>query len=171
MDAVTVTFLVIGGIGVAMLALSLLIGDLIHVGHPDVDGPISVPSVAGFIGAFGFAGAIAARLAPAGASPALVAALAGLAAAVPMAWLATRMARMALNMRTDATPTRADLIGVTGVVVTPIPVAGYGEVRVSLGGQPVKLNALADRPIPLGARIFVIESVSATSVIVEQTPL
>jgi membrane protein implicated in regulation of membrane protease activity len=73
-------------------------------------------------------------------------------------------------MRTDATPTRADLVGRLGVVVTPINPGGYGEVRVSLGGQPVKLNARSDQHVPLGARVFVVEAISDTSVIVEQTP-
>ena len=70
----------------------------------------------------------------------------GVLAAVPTGWLASRLARAARNMRTDATPTRADLVGALGVVVTPIPADGYGEVRIRLGGQPVKLNARADQP-------------------------
>jgi len=171
MSAVTMAFLVIGGIGVVVLALSLLVGDILHFGHPDAGGPFSVPAVAGFIGAFGFIGAIAVQLAPAeGTWSAVVGGAAGLLAALPTGWLATRLARAAINMRTDATPTQSDLIGTTGVVVTPIPVQGYGEVRVSLGGQPVKVNARADHPIPRGARVFVIEAPSSTSVIVEETP-
>ena len=171
MSAVTMAFLVIGGIGVAVLALSLLVGDLVHFGHPDAGGPFSLPAVAGFIGAFGFIGAIVVQLTPFEGSWAAVAGgLGGLLAAVPTGWLATRLARAAINMRTDATPTRSDLIGTMGIVVTPIPVQGYGEVRVSLGGQPVKVNARADHPIPRGARVFVIEAPSSTSVFVEETP-
>src|SRR6266508_1962707 len=109
MDNVTMTFLIIGGLGLAVLAVSLLVGDLLHFGHPDVDGPFSVPAV-------------------------------------------------------------ADLVGTLGVVVTPIPVDGYGEVRVRLGGQPVKLYARSERPLPLGTRVFVIEAPSSTSVLVEETP-
>ncbi|MFG2038727.1 NfeD family protein [Dactylosporangium sp. NPDC048998] len=163
------TFLIIGGVGVAVLALSLLIGDLLHFGHPDADGPFSLPAVAGFIGAFGFAGAAVGALT--GSDGPLVPAVAGLVAALPTAWIATRLARMAINMRTDATPTQRDMIGTTGVVVTPILSNGFGEVRISLGGQPVKLNARADRPIPLGARVLVVQATSPTSVIVEETPL
>ncbi|WP_238009596.1 NfeD family protein [Dactylosporangium sp. AC04546] len=161
------TFLVIGGVGIVVLALSLLIGDVFHLGHPDAAGPFSIPAVAGFIGAFGFSAAIVAGFTDSKSLPALVGAI----AALPTAWLATRFARMAINMRTDATPTQQDMVGTTGVVVTPITEGGYGEVRVSLGGQPVKLSARAEKPIPLGARIFVIEATSSTSVIVEETPL
>ncbi|WP_432833480.1 NfeD family protein [Dactylosporangium sp. CA-092794] len=163
------TFLVIGGLGVVVLALSVLVGDLFHFGHPDAAGAFSVPAVAGFIGAFGFAGAAAAALT--GGGGLLVPVVAGVVAALPTAWLATRLARMAINMRTDATPTQHDMIGTTGVIVTAITGSGYGEVRISLGGQPVKLSARSDRPIPLGARVLVIEATSSTSVIVEETPL
>jgi membrane protein implicated in regulation of membrane protease activity len=171
MSAITMAFLIVGGVGLVVLVLSLIVGDILHFGHPDVDGPFSVPAAAGFLGAFGFAGAIAAQLAPAGTTWALIfGGIAGLIAALPTAWVAMRLARMAMNMRTDATPTQHDLIGTTGVVVTPIPAQGLGEVRVSLGGQPLKISARADHPIPRGARIFVIEATSSTSVIVEETP-
>jgi len=55
------------------------------------------------------------------------------------------------------------------VIVTPIPAQGYGEVRISIGGQPVKLNARSDQAVSLGARVFVIEAPSDTSVVVEET--
>jgi membrane protein implicated in regulation of membrane protease activity len=163
------TFLVIGGVGVVILALSVLVGDLFHFGHPDAAGPVSVPAVAGFIGAFGFAGAAVAAVT--NTDGLLVPVIAGVIAAVPTAWLATRLSRLAMNMRTDATPTQRDMIGTTGVIVTPIIGSGYGEVRISLGGQPLKVSARADRPLALGTRVLVVEATSPTSVIVEETPL
>jgi membrane protein implicated in regulation of membrane protease activity len=93
----------------------------------------------------------------------------GVLVAIPAAIGTIALSRVAARMRTDATPTRADLIGRLGVVVTPIPPDGYGEVRISLGGQPVKLNARSDKPVPLGARVFVIQAASETSVVVEET--
>ncbi|HET6211388.1 MAG TPA: hypothetical protein VFE14_00805 [Micromonosporaceae bacterium] len=170
MSGVTLTFLVIGGAGVLILAASLLFGELLHLGHPDLDGPWSTEVIAGFAGAFGFAGAIASELVGARTGPGIaVAAVVGVLAAVPVAYLALRLSRAARNMRTDPTPTRVDLVGTLGVVVTPIPAQGYGEVRVRLAGTPVKLNARADRPIALGAHIFVVEAPSDTSVVVEET--
>jgi membrane protein implicated in regulation of membrane protease activity len=165
----TVAFLVIGGLGVLVLAVSLFVGDVLHFGHPDLDGPFSVPAIAGFVGAFGFAGAIAAELTGSGPAGWLVGSGVGVVAAVPTAWLAMRLARAASRMRTDATPTQSDMLGHLGVVVTPIPVPGYGEIRITLGGQPVKLNAASDKPLPLGTRVFVIETRSDTSVVVEET--
>jgi membrane protein implicated in regulation of membrane protease activity len=168
-SAVTVTFLLIGGVGLALLAISLLLGDVLHFGHPEVDGPFSVPSVAGFVGAFGFGGAAAAALTGTGIVAVIVGLLAGVLVAIPAAIGTVALARAAGRMHTDATPTRADLIGHLGVVVTPIPAQGFGEVRISIGGQPVKLNARSDRPVALGARVFVIEAPSDTSVVVEET--
>jgi membrane protein implicated in regulation of membrane protease activity len=169
MNAVTVTFLFIGGIGVALLAASLFFGDVLHLGHPDADGPFSVPAVAGFVGAFGFGGAIVAALTGGGLLSLVVGLIAGVAIAIPSAIGTMSLARMASHMRTDGTPTRSDLIGRLGVIVTPIPARGYGEVRISIGGQPVKLNARSDQAVALGARVFVIEAPSDTSVVVEET--
>ncbi|SCG55241.1 hypothetical protein [Micromonospora humi] len=164
----TLIFLIIGGAGVGVLTLALLGSGVLHLGHPDVDGPVSLEAVAGFTGAFGFGAAIVNELLG-GRTPGMIAAAAagGVLAAVPTGWLATRLSRAARNMRTDATPTRDHLTGAIGLVVTPIPIGGYGEVRVRLAGQPVKLNARADQPIAIGARIFVVEALSETSVHVE----
>jgi membrane protein implicated in regulation of membrane protease activity len=169
MNAVTITFLFIGGIGVVLLAVSLFLGDVLHMGHPDADGPFSVPSVAGFVGALGFGGAIAAALTGGGPLSLVIGLVAGVAVAIPSAIGTVALAGAASRMRTDATPTRSDLVGRMGVIVTPIPVGGYGEVRISIGGQPVKLNARSDKAVALGARVFVIEAPSDTSVVVEET--
>jgi membrane protein implicated in regulation of membrane protease activity len=169
MNAVTITFLFIGGLGLALLAVSLLLGDVLHLGHPDADGPFSVPSVAGFVGAFGFGGAIVAALTGGGLLSLVAGLVTGIVIAIPSAIGTVALARMASRMRTDATPTRSDLVGRLGVIVTPIPAQGYGEVRVSIGGQPMKLNARSDKAVALGARVFVIEAPSDTSVVVEET--
>ncbi|MEV4753988.1 hypothetical protein AB0J86_02580 [Micromonospora sp. NPDC049559] len=171
MGAVTLVFLIIGGLGVGVLALALLGTELVHFGHPNLDGPVTLEALAAFAGTFGFGGAIASELLHAeGPGPTAAAAGAGVLAAVPAAWLATRLSRAARDMRTDATPTRQHLIGSMGVVVTPIPVTGYGEVRVRVAGQPVKLNAKAEQPLAAGTQIFVIEALSETSVLVEEVP-
>ncbi|MEH0938979.1 hypothetical protein [Micromonospora psammae] len=164
----TLIFLIIGGAGVAVMALALLGTELLHLGHLDVDGPVSVEAVAGFLGAFGFGAAIVNELLG-GRTPGMVAAAVagGAVAAVPAAWLASRLGRAARDMPTDPTPTRDHLVGALGLVVTPVPATGYGEVRVRVAGQPVKLNARADHPIPVGAQIFVVQALSETSVHVE----
>src|SRR5690349_17890688 len=121
---VTVTFIGVGCLALVLLALSLVGGHLhighlhighFHPGHPgDSEPGLSLPVVSGFVGAFGFGGAIAAELAH---HNVLIAAAVGLLAAVPTAWAAGRLMSAAMNMRTDATLTSGDLIGATGVII------------------------------------------------------
>ena len=157
--------------------------DLGHVhtggaGHVGPDGQpsggglqLTLPVIAGFLGAFGFAGAIAATLTGGGPLAAILAVLVGLALGTPAAWLSGRLMNAAINMPTDATPTSSDLLGALGVVVTPVPAGGgYGEVRVLVAGQQIKLHARADVALPLGTEVFVIEVPTPTSVLVEATP-
>jgi hypothetical protein len=73
-------------------------------------------------------------------------------------------------MATDDTPQRSDLIGTNGVVVSPIPAGGYGEVRLHLGGHRLKFNARADAPMAIGTPVLVIEAPSDTSVVVIDAP-
>jgi len=183
---VTITFLIVGGFGLFLLASSVLFGSHFHLGHahfhlhlpfhfrthgggahPATDAALSLPSIAGFIGAFGFGGAIAAQLLPG--HSALGASLIGLAVAVPTAWGAARLTRAAMDMRTDATPTQLDVVGSIGIVIREIPRDGYGEVRVSFAGQLMKFHARAAVPLSAGAPIMVIDAPSTTSVIVEST--
>jgi membrane protein implicated in regulation of membrane protease activity len=170
MGTATVVFLIIGGLGAAVLALGVIGAELLHFGHPDIDGPVSTEVLGGFAGAFGFGAAIASELLDANTPTAVLASGAvGALAAVPAAYLAWRLSRAMRNMSTDPTPTRQDLVGCVGVVVTRIPADGYGEVRVRLAGAPVKLNARADKPVPAGTQVFVIAAPSDTSVVVEET--
>ncbi|MGH3736973.1 MAG: hypothetical protein ACRDT6_15380 [Micromonosporaceae bacterium] len=167
----TTVFLIIGGVGLAILAASLLFGELLHFGDVDADGPFSVAALAAFVGAFGFgAAAASALLQPVlGGLTVLIAVVVGVLAAIPTAWLAIRLTRAVMHMRTDATLTRDDLIGSSGVVLTAIPEGGYGEVRLTMAGQQLKYNARAHAAIPAGTAIFVIGSPTETSVLVEPT--
>jgi membrane protein implicated in regulation of membrane protease activity len=182
----TTTFLVIGGIGIFLLAASLASGAHMHIGHVHFhlpfhfrshighaghtgghgsDTAFSLPSIAGFIGAFGFGGAIAASLLPG--RSAWLPSLIGVLAALPTGWLAARLTRAAMDMSTDATPTQYDVIGSLGVVIRAIPDNGYGEVRVRFAGQQMKYHARAGAAIAAGTRILVVEAPSVTSVVVE----
>ena len=198
MDAAVVTFLAIGGFAILLLALSLVGGRMhlghVHIGHlhlgrlhlghlrlghlrlahpsggPGAGLELSMPVLAGFLGAFGFGGAIVASLLPGGAGAAVIAAGAGLVAAIPTGWVVGRLVEAAMNMPTDATLTSNDLIGAMGVVISAVPVGGYGEVRLSVAGTQMKLHARCDEPLALGTRVFVISVPTPTSVLVEPTP-
>jgi membrane protein implicated in regulation of membrane protease activity len=168
-NPVTVTFLAIGCVSLAWLGLALVgVGHghgHLHLHHGGIQ--LSLPALAGFIGAFGFAGGIAAELSG---HNAWLAVGVGLAAAVPTAWLAGRVMAAAANMSTDATLTSRDLVGATGVVISPVPVNGYGEVRLRIAGQEIKFYARSAQPLALGTHVLVVEVPTPTSVLVEPTP-
>lgn len=185
MSATTGTFLIIGGFALVLLVLALLgaggthfghfhVGHF-HVGHPSVGHAgaaggveLSLPAIAGFLGTFGFGAAIVSSVLPGrGTFTVLVAVAGGLVAAVPAAWLTGRLVSSVMNMPTDATLTSGDLVGASGVVITPVPVDGFGEVRLAIAGQQIKFNARCTRPLPLGTAVFVIAVPSPTSVLVE----
>lgn len=166
MGLATIIFIVIGVIGLGLLALAMLGGELLDGFDLGADSILSIEVVAAVLAGFGFTAAFASAL-PGVDLPVAVTAVSGAVGAVPVAYLAWLLTGRARNMPTDATPNRTDLVGLPGVVVTEIRAAGYGEVRVRIGGQQVKLNALADEPIAAGAHIVVIEAPSDTSVKVQ----
>jgi membrane protein implicated in regulation of membrane protease activity len=173
-DATAVTFLVIGGIGVAVLVLSLIVGEIggaLHV-DADADGPFSVPAIAALVGGVGFGGAAAVSVLPGSLGDGLtvlIALVVGLAVAIPLAWAAVRFSRSLRDMPTAETLTRHHLLGAQGVVVSAVPAAGYGEVRLVVGGQPLKISARSDVPLPAGTPVYVTDTISDTAVEVVST--
>jgi membrane protein implicated in regulation of membrane protease activity len=168
-DATSVAFLVVGGIGVLVLLGALVLGD---VGDLDGDGPFSLPALAALVGGVGFGGAAATALLPQALPGALrlpLALLVGLAVAVPLAWAALRLSRSLRDMPTQETLTRHHLIGCQGVVVSAVPSPGLGEVRLRVAGQQVKVAARSDVALRVGTPVYVVEALSETSVQVVST--
>ncbi|WP_431775337.1 hypothetical protein [Streptomyces cucumeris] len=153
-------FLGTGITGVALLALSLVFDGMLD---GVLDGWLSLPVVAGFTAMTGFGGAIATGAAEAG--PA-VATAAGAACGLVTAWLTFRLSRVLMRDQTAVIPRRDDLVGTSGNVVTLIPADGFGEVMLTLAGQPVKLAARSAVPVARGAEVWVEAALSATSVLV-----
>ncbi|MBA3489969.1 MAG: hypothetical protein H0T78_10615 [Longispora sp.] len=170
MGTTTAVFLGIGGLSVLMLVLSF-VGSHLHLGIEDIGHSITLPSIAGFFGAFGFAGAIAIELSPLPGFDVWVGSIVGLTAAVPVAFLAQRLTRIAQEMGTDATPTSESLTGAAGLVTTAIRGSdSYGEVTLTFAGQPMRFNARAHESIAAGTPVFVIGTTSPTCVLVEPAP-
>ncbi len=158
-------FIVIGIIGAVLLLASLFLDDFIDGLVPDLDfisGPVIGAGLAGF-GLFGWfvdAGFGAA------AGAALVVALFG---GVVLGFATYRFTRALIQQPTDATPTTDSLIGTQGKVVTPVAGGGSGEVIVTLGGATTKYTATADRDLPTGTSVVVVDVESSTKVRVEAT--
>lgn len=159
-----ITFLVLGGVGIVMVMLALVLGDLLdgvlHLDALDND-LFSVSSMAAFIGSFGFGGAIGLALSDNLVIAVIVGAVVGLAAALG----AVRLTR-ALH-RDDATSFSASaLIGHPALVITAIPEDGYGEVRLHVGGHVRKYAARCTRPVAAGDEVWVSAVLSPTAVTV-----
>ncbi|ASY36158.1 hypothetical protein STTU_6151 [Streptomyces sp. Tu6071] len=161
-------FLVAGVAGLAVLALSLVVDGLLEglfdgVSFLDglLDGLFSLPVLAGTVSMLGFTGAL--TLATTGLGTGAAAGI-GLAAGLVAGWLTWRLTRALMSGTTAATPRGADLVGTSGAVVTAIPAEGFGEVLLSLGGQPVKYAARSTVAVPRGAEVWVEETLSATAV-------
>lgn len=172
MDATTLGFLVVGGIGLVLVLVALVIGEIGDFGHPDADGPFSLPAIASFIGAAGFVGAIPAAVLPDTLPTALrilISLAVGVVGATPVAWGAIRLSAALAHMSTDRTLTESDLLGTTGTVITAIPATGLGEVRLTVAGQPLKYFARAESALPVGTPVFVTGTPSPTSVEVIST--
>jgi membrane protein implicated in regulation of membrane protease activity len=171
-SAVATAFLLVGGLGVGLLVLSLVVGEIGHLGGADADGPVTLEVVAALLGGVGFGGAAATALLPASLSTpltVLAALLIGLAVAGPLAWGAFRLSRALRDMPTAETLTRHHLAGTQGVVVSAVPAGGFGEVRLRLAGQGLKYAARSDVPLPAGTPVYVVEALSETAVHVVST--
>jgi membrane protein implicated in regulation of membrane protease activity len=178
-QGVTAVFLVIGALGLLVLVISLFAGELGDLGlgdlglsDGDADGPFSVPAIAALLGGIGFGGAAAASVLPGDlpdVATALVAAAVGIAVAVPLAWGAVRLSRALEDMPTQETLTRDHLVGTQGVVLSAVPSAGFGEVRLAVAGQHLKLAARSDLALPAGTPVYVVEALSDTAVEVVST--
>ncbi len=155
------TLLVIGGAGIALLLVSLIIGDLVD-GVFEGIGPdfLSGMALAGFLAAFGFVGALVSN---AGASN-TVTILSGLAAGAAVG-AGTGYASLKLMQGGDESTVRsAGLVGLHGTVVEPVPEEGYGMVSVVAAGHITRLNARSDSPLPSGTAVVVTAVLSPTSV-------
>ncbi|MDQ1357421.1 MAG: hypothetical protein QOJ52_2240 [Acidimicrobiaceae bacterium] len=64
----------------------------------------------------------------------------------------------------------ANLVGVIGRVTVPIPSDGPGEVLLPVRGGTEAFAAWSDEPIEKHARVLVVETTSARSVIVTPFP-
>jgi hypothetical protein len=70
----------------------------------------------------------------------------------------------------DVSADAGNVVGVIGRVTIPIPANGPGEVLLPVRGGTEAFAAWSDQPIDKHAKVLVIESTSARSVIVTPFP-
>lgn len=156
-------FLIIGGVGIVLLLISLIVGDVLDGAFEFGGDLFSGAALAGFLGAFGFVGAL--TLGGTDSTPIAIGVgiASGLVIGALVGWVSLRLKRGGdeSNVRTT------ELTGRSGTVIIAIPEEGYGEVSVVASGHITKLNARASEPISAGTPVTVTAVLSATSVMVE----
>jgi membrane protein implicated in regulation of membrane protease activity len=164
-------YLIIGGLGLAIIVVSLLVGEIFeHVFSAlniDGHGPFSTPVIGAFLAAFGFGAALADG---AGVNTSL-AALVGLGAGMALGGIAWKFTGVLMDMPTDDSVRTTDLVGKPATVITRVPEGGYGEISVFHAGQLLKLSARSAAALPAGEPVRITAVTSATSVVVETAPV
>lgn len=160
-------FVTIGVVGLVIVVLSILLGDVID-GLFELDmlgGDLfSVAGLAAFLGAFGFGGVISLALVDVTWIAVVVGVLAGLLAS----WGATSLTRWLKRGESNSTFRSDSMVGASARVITDIPADGYGEVRILGSGQSRKRAARSTGAIEAGTEVWVSAIVSPTAV--EVTP-
>ena len=157
------TFLVIGLAGLALVAVSLVLGDLFDGVFDALAGDVfSSAVIGGFVSAFGFGAALMQEIG----TPAVVSVPVGIGAGVVVGWLAWWLTKLVKDGGSDATLTADDALGRSGRVIGAIPADGFGAVRLMIGGHSVQLNAKAETPIEPGTEVHVTRILSPTAVLV-----
>ncbi len=160
-------FLVVGVIGIVVVLLSILLGDIVD-GLIDLDvlgGDLfSLASIAAFLGAFGFGGVISLSIL----NVTWIAVIVGVVAGILAAWGAAAFTGWLKRSEAHSTFKSRSMVGSTARVITDIPAGGFGEVRILGSGQSRKRAARSDIPITAGTEVWVSAIVSPTAV--EVTP-
>lgn len=164
-------FIVIGTVGLAVVLLSLILGDVLDGVFDVLDvefggGVFSTPVLGSFLAAFGFGAAL---IMFATGVNATVGALGGLGSGLLVGGLVLVMMRSLINMPTDETVTTSNLEGATGNVITKVPDGGYGEVTIRHHGKLHKYNARASEELPAGTPVLVTGVLSSSAVMVKRS--
>lgn len=157
-------FLTLGVIGVILLVLFLMLGEVGDLF--DFDGPgggyFSGGALAGFLGALGFVGAIVLS----STNSTGLATLSGIFGGVVIGFLVGWLSNKLRQGNSGAVRTKS-LVGQVASVLNPIPEAGYGEVSLVVSGHITRLNARALQAVPAGTEVVITSVLSPTSVMVE----
>ncbi|HIT75740.1 MAG TPA: hypothetical protein IAA98_09160 [Candidatus Avipropionibacterium avicola] len=155
-------FLIIGSFGVLFLLASLILGDFFDGIFDGVGGDLfSGAALGGFLGVFGFVGALTLTMAPDNLVLAIVVGLvAGILVGLAVGWVTMKLR----NGGDEHNVTSASLVGLAGTVISDVPAEGYGEVSVVSNGHITKLNARSRIPLTAGTPVEISNVLSATAV-------
>lgn len=158
-------FLVVGVIGVLLLVVALVVGDLVDGLFESLGagGLFSTEALAAFLGALGFGGAIA--LDATGSAP--IALVVGLVFGAGLGGVAGWASKKLHDSADSGATSTHDLVEQIGTVVSDIPAGGYGVVSLTKAGHLTRVNARSSAPVPAGTTVTVVSVLSPTAVQVE----
>jgi len=142
---VVITFVVVGVVGLVLVLISMILGELVELG----DGAVSGTSLGVGAIVFGATGALVVSN-----DLPVVLAYAGSAVLAVLAVLLVAGLTKKLRESDDAAP--VSLVGVQGTATSDISSA-TGEVSLDAVRELERRLAWADEPIPSGARVVVLE--------------
>ena len=157
-------FLILGVVGIAVLLVSLILGDLLDstLHFDGLDSEVfSTSVIAAFIGAFGFGGVAVQEFT----NNVWLASLVGMVTGSLAGWGAVTLTRFLKRAETGQALRSDHLIGAEARVITDIPEGGFGEIRIGTH----KRAARAELPIPAGTSVWVSGVLSPTAVEVRPT--
>lgn len=158
-------YLVIGGIGVALLVVSLVVGEIFDGLFDAIGGDlVSGASLAAFLGALGFVGAL--TYGSTGSHGWATAA--GLGSGLVIGAGAGFLTRALGRDDDDSTVRSSTLAGRDATVVSAVPAEGYGEISIVVHGHLTKLNARSAEALPAGTPVTITAVLSPTSVQVDR---
>jgi hypothetical protein len=146
-------FLAIAGIALALLLLTVLVGDFLSGPFDAIglgDGFLSSEVLLSFLATFGLTGSI--LLGTTDVSV-LVASLAGVGAGAVVGGAAAVVTRALANGPTAHQLSPADYVDQVATVTTSIPADGMGQVHLVLAGQSTSIAARAGEPIANGSTV------------------
>ncbi len=161
-------FLVLGFVGLALVLVSLLVGDHLEAAFGGafnaLEGDVfSTAVIGGFVSAFGFGAAAA----DGGGLPTPLTLVIGGVSGGVVGWFAWWLTRLVKDGPSDGTVSISDTVGQVGKVLTAIPGGdSYGVVRVSVGGHVMQCNASSLLAIEAGAEVSITGVLSPTAVTV-----
>ncbi|UOE45003.1 NfeD family protein [Agromyces larvae] len=145
---VLLPFLIVGGLGLVLLVISLVLGDVLD--HLDVgDGFLSGTALSVGLVVFGASGMLTASF-----GWDLVWAYVLAVALALVAYLVSLLAIRSLTRSSDGVP--ASAVGLAGVTTAPVGPSG-GEVSLDGPGELERRLAFSDQEIESGVRIRVVE--------------
>lgn len=164
-----VVFIWIAGVSLVLLVVAAFLGDVLDGVLDSIDftgGYLSSASLLAFTGTIGFAGWVSMS---AGLSVFAATAI-GVGCGLVVGAGAGLLTRALVRSPTAHQITSADYVGAGATVVTSIPAEGYGEVTMTLSGQPMKLAARSRSAVKVGDRVVVTAVLNEATVMVAVAP-